>query len=92
MTRPEQPPKRVSTNPNHKDFYPWFQQIGVKIDGEEVTNISFYDVDMNTATRYFPASKRREVLKMVEVEPFWREAENRQQRRARERWEAKHKG
>ena len=79
-------PMRLSLDPNSPDFHPSYMRVGLRIDGKERNDIQFYDVKrleyMTTALSSHSASS---------IEPYWRYDENRQQRRARERWEGKRK-
>lgn len=81
------PPRALSNNVNHRDFHPSYMRVGVRIDGVERKDLKWYDVRAGLA-----ATTDGVMLKSDTIEPFWRYPENRQQRRARERWEAKHKG
>lgn len=81
------PPQALSNHVNHRDFHPSYMRVGVRIDGVERKDLKWYDVRAGLA-----ATVDGVMLKSETIEPFWRYPENRQQRRARERWEAKHKG
>ena len=85
MSYPETPPSRLSSDPNHADFHPSYRRVGVRIDGQELSCLIRYDV---AAGRYWTRDKP-DVVCVGEIEPFWRWAESRQERRARERWDAK---
>jgi hypothetical protein len=79
-------PARLSSDVNHKDYRPDCLRIGVIINGEERRDCKFYDVAAGHAkfTKWAPD------VDGAFIQPFWRHPETRQQRRARERWEAKH--
>lgn len=81
------PPQALSNHVNHRDFHPSYMRVGVRIDGVERKDLKWYDVRAGLA-----CTTDGVMLKSETIEPFWRYPENRQQRRARERWEAKHKG
>ncbi len=76
------PPRRLASDPNHADYRPDCMRVGVRINGEDRDDVLRYDVDAQTA------ETKTKHLACVLIEPYWRYAENRQQRRARERWEA----
>lgn len=85
---PHVPPARVSSNPNHPDFHPSFKRIGVLVDGQPRTDVFWYDA---------PGGRFRVIgdgaggpVREGQVAVFWRWQESRQERRARERWDAKH--
>lgn len=84
------PPRRLTNAPNHEWFHPSYSRVGVRIDGVERNDIKAYDADGKC---YWVTGMdlKRDVPKFaLEIEPYWRYAENRQQRRARERWEETH--
>lgn len=85
----DEPPRRLSNNPNEPDFHPSYLRVGVRVDGAECRDCSWYDADR---CLYRTTSMgRADVPKIATViEPYFRHPENRQQRRARERWESKH--
>lgn len=84
-----EPPLRLSNDPNSDDFHPSLLRVGIKIDGVERNDISFYDVKTGMYKTNKMADRETPNLAMS-IEPFWRYEETRQQRRQRERWEAKH--
>ncbi|HQZ42701.1 MAG TPA: DUF3297 family protein [Flavobacteriales bacterium] len=79
-------PTRLSVDPNSPDFHPCYVRVGVRVDGKERNDILSYDLKF---LRYVTTSQ--EICFSELIEPYWRFAESRQQRRARERWEGKHK-
>lgn len=81
------PPRALSNTPTHKDFHPSYMRVGLRINGNEATNVKWYDMDMG---RFSTTDGR--MFKSDQIEPYWRFTESRQMRRARERWEGKHKG
>lgn len=83
------PPLRLSNDPSHRDFHPSYGRVGVRIDGAERRDCIWYDAP---AGRYLTlgTGRKGDHLLAHSIEPFWRWAESRQERRARERWEAKH--
>lgn len=80
------PPRRLSLRPNHKDFHPSYQRVGVRVDGVERTDLEWYDVEQ----RMFKRLGMYQNEHAENIEPYWRYPETRQMRRARQRWEAKH--
>lgn len=84
------PPQRLSNDPNHPDFHPSYNRVGVRIDGAERRDCIWYNAP---AGRYLTLGTGRNGarLEAQSIEPFWRWAESRQERRARERWEGKRK-
>lgn len=78
------PPTRLSHKISHPDYHPSFLRVGIRFNGKERSDVAWYD---QKAGRIETISNG--MLEGV-VEPYWRSAESRQQRRARERWEAKH--
>ncbi|MEO5586081.1 MAG: hypothetical protein ABIQ81_00140 [Novosphingobium sp.] len=85
MGYPETPPARLSSDPAHPDFHPSYRRVGVRIDGVERTDVKRYDV----AGGVFVAGFVPQVVAGA-IEPYWRWEESRQERRARERWDASH--
>lgn len=81
------PPPRLSSKMGHRDFHPCYSRVGIRFDEQERSDVREYDI---THEPHMLITVRGEVLYGV-VEPYWRYAESRQQRRARERWEAKHR-
>lgn len=79
------PPRALSNNVNHRHFHPSYMRVGVRIDGKERKDLKWYDADAGQAI-----TTEGVMIRSDAIEPFWRYPENRQQRRARERWEAKH--
>lgn len=79
-------PRRLSLVITHRDFRPDYARVGVLFNGDERKDVKTYDADANTLE-----TVRGEKL-IGHVEPFWRYPETRQQRRSRERWEAKRAG
>jgi len=79
-------PTRLSLDPSSPDFHPSYMRVGLRIDGEERNDIQFYD---SRTCEYMTTSKTSHLA--TSIEPYWRFAESRQQRRARERWEEKRK-
>ena len=85
----DNPPVRLTNDPNHPDFHPSYPRVGVRIDGVERNDIKWYD--SKQAMFRVTGMKMTDVPKLATViEPYWRYPENRQQRRARERWEQTH--
>lgn len=80
------PPGRLSIDPNSPDFHPSYVRVGVRVDGVERNDLQFYDVKR---LEYMTTAKTSHLAESIE--PYWRFAESRQQRRARERWEGKRK-
>lgn len=80
------PPRKLSSKIGHANYRPDAGRVGLKIDGIERNDIRFYDMDSNV---YETTAGD---LKVGEIEPYWRYAESRQMRRARERWEGKNRG
>lgn len=76
-------PQRLSLLTWHKDYRPDYSRVGVKLNGEERKDVQSYDVE----ARELETVHRQKLYGTIE--PFWRYPETRQQRRARERWEAK---
>lgn len=79
-------PRRLSLDPNSPDFHPSYARVGLRIDGVERNDIEFYDADRREYMTTTHASFMCET-----IEPYWRFAESRQMRRARQRWEGKRK-
>lgn len=80
------PPGRLSIDPNSPDFHPSYVRVGVRVDGIERNDLQWYDVKR---LEYMTTDKTSHLA--TSIEPYWRFAESRQQRRARERWEGKRK-
>lgn len=89
MAYPDTPPPRVSSDPNHKDFHPSYLRIGIMFDGVERNDVARYDA---AAVAIWLTTDKKGPPVMGRVEPFWRWTEGRQERRARERWDAAHGG
>lgn len=79
-------PRRLSIDIRSPDYHPSFVRVGVRIDGIERNDIQWYDLDRK---EYMTTNKSSHLAETIE--PYWRFAESRQQRRARERWEGKRK-
>lgn len=75
------PPLRLSLRLGHPDYRPDYARVGVLFNGEERNDVERYD-ETGIVTIH---GQRLEGV----VTPYWRYDENRQLRRARERWEAK---
>lgn len=82
----ETPPSRLSLDPNSEDFHPCYVRVGLRIDGEERNDIAFYDL----ANLSYKTQQDTSHL-ATSIEPYWRYLPSRQQRRAEERWERKHR-
>jgi hypothetical protein len=80
------PPSHLSIDPNSPDFHPSYVRVGVRVDGKERNDLQWYDVKR---LEYMTTDKTSHLAESIE--PYWRFAESRQQRRARERWEGKRK-
>lgn len=82
-------PRRLSSDVNHPAYHPSYNRVGVRINDEPRGNVTFYDMDTKVyRVRGFPHVDHV----ALDIQPFWRrETESRQERRARERWELKHK-
>lgn len=80
------PPRALSNNSTHRHFHPSYMRVGVRIDGQERNDIRWYDMDDGRAI-----TTGGTMITSEAIEPFWRYAESRQMRRARERWEGKRK-
>lgn len=80
-----QPPRRLSNRTNAPDYHPSYLRVGVLFDGQERRDVARYDADAGMIWTIGGMALSGK------VEPFWRFAESRQQRRARERWEGKRK-
>ncbi len=78
-----QPPRKLSSKPGHPNYRPDALRVGVRVDGIERNDLRFYDAD---ASVYETTNGK---LHEGVIETYWRYAESRQMRRARERWEAK---
>ncbi len=81
-------PRRLSSNPNNPAYHPCFYRVGVRVDGKERGDIVFYDMDLGIVRyRDMPNTS----VRVIGLEPYFRiTVESRQERRARETWEAKH--
>lgn len=85
---PHVPPARVSGDPNHPDYHPSCARIGVLVDGAAMPGVHWYDAQ---AGRFRIVSEgRKGPVHEGQVTVFWKWQESRQERRARERWDAKH--
>lgn len=80
------PPGRLSIDPNSPDFHPCYTRVGVRVDGQERNDLQFYDV---ATMSYMTTAKTSHLAESIE--PYWRRPELRNERRWRERWEAKRK-
>ncbi len=80
------PPRRLSIDINSPDYHPSYVRVGVRVDGKERNDLQWYDVDK---LEYMTTAKTSHLAESIE--PYWRYVESRQQRRARERWEGKHR-
>lgn len=80
------PPRALSNNLTHRHFHPSYMRVGLRIDGVERKDIRWYDADAGQAI-----TTGGVMIVSTDIEPFWRYAESRQMRRARERWEGKRK-
>lgn len=89
MTYPETPPARLCSDPNDRDFHPCYQRVGIRFAGEERRDVFRYDAEGGAI--WLVTAKKGPPL-LGAVEPFWRWHESRQERRARERHDAKHRG
>jgi hypothetical protein len=83
---PPPPPAILSIEQLDPHFHPCYMRVGVRIDGEERNDIAYY----NTKNLSYKTNRHTSHLAVV-IEPYWRHAPSRQQRRAEERWEAKRK-
>lgn len=70
-------------------YHPSCLRVGVKIDGEIRNDITEYHA-RSGEYRTQGQGRAGPPKKAKTVEAYWRHEESRQQRRARERWEAKH--
>lgn len=86
LTQDPAPPLRLSIDPNSPDFHPSYTRVGVRVDGKERNDLQFYDVQ---SLAYMTTDRTSHLAESIE--PYWRFIESRQQRRARLRWEEKHK-
>jgi hypothetical protein len=89
---PDVPPARVSSDPNHPDFHPHSYRIGVLVDGVREPKATFYDAQLNLYRLLGDGRSDRSNRQALRVDVFWLRPETRQERRARERWDAKHRG
>lgn len=80
-----QPPAVLSKEKHSPYFHPCYERVGVLVNGVERNDLLYY----STEDLSYQTIKRTSHL-AESIETFWRYPENRQQRRARERWEAKH--
>lgn len=80
------PRRRLSIDPNSPDFHPSYVRVGVRVDGVERNDLQFYDMDQMS---YMTTAKSSHLAESID--PYWRYMPSRQQRRAEERWEGKHK-
>lgn len=82
-------PLSLSSDRNSAFYDPRCLRVGVRIDGKERTDITEYHVRLGEY-RVQGMNRSMPPLLAGNIEPYWRYEESRQQRRARERWEAKH--
>ena len=82
---PAPPPSILSIESNSPYFHPCYVRVGVRIDGAERTDIAYYNMNNKS---YMTERKTSHLA--VSLEPYWRFFPSRQQRRAEQRWEAKH--
>lgn len=87
MAYPETPPANLSGDPNHDDFHPCYMRVGIDFDGVERRDVARYECKLG---RIWLISDKKGLPLIGVVEPFWRWPESRQERRARERWDASH--
>lgn len=85
---PNVPPARVSSDPNHRDFHPSCKRIAVLVDGVARNDVHWYDAPAGVFR--IVGDGRNGQLHSGQVVVYWRWAESRQERRARERWDSKH--
>lgn len=83
---PNDPPRRLSIDPNSPDFHPCYVRVGVRVNGKERNDIQYYDLDQSS---YMTTDKTSHLA--TELEPYWRYQPSRQQRRHEEAWERKHR-
>lgn len=79
----EQPPRELSNRGDHRAFRPDFMRVGVCIDGVDRRDITYYNVDLS---EYAVVGKQNQLYAATTIEPYWRHAANRQERRLMERW------
>lgn len=79
-------PRRLSIDPNSPDFNPCYVRVGVRIDGNERNDLQWYDADR---LEYLTTRDSSHVAETME--PYWRYQPSRQQRRAEQRWQEKHR-
>lgn len=78
-------PLACASAASHKDYRPDCLRIGVRIDGVERGDVTWYNAKLN---RYRIQGDHNGREREAEgIEPYWRFEESRQMRRARERWE-----
>lgn len=76
-------PRRMHVSRGHPAFCPHANQFGVRVDGEELTDVHFYDLDTKQYQRRAGRVTRAQTLEVFDRG----HPESRQVRRARERWE-----
>jgi hypothetical protein len=81
----DQPPRKLSIQMKDPEFHPCYVRVGIRIDGVERNDIAYYNMD---GLDY--KTERDTSHLATSIEPYWRYSASRQQRRAEERWEAKH--
>jgi hypothetical protein len=79
------PPRRLCADRSSRHWHPSCGSVGVRINGVEVTDCWEYNLDAVEAQR----GQHGTMGPVEQLEVFVRSPESRQQRRARERWEAK---
>lgn len=77
-------PGRLSIDPNSPDFHPCYVRVGVRVDGQERNDLQWYDVGRK---EYMTTDKTSHLAETIE--PYWRYAPSRQQRRAEARWKGR---
>lgn len=83
---PAVPPVCASSRANDPDFHPSCARIGVYVDGVRAPDCFRYDARRG---RWWSVNEP-ELVRFGEVTVQWLWEETRQQRRARESWDAKH--
>lgn len=78
---PTPPPRILSNESKSPHFHPCYTRVGVRIDGVDRNDISYYNMD----DRSYKTAKNTSHLATA-IEPYWRYSASRQQRRAEERW------
>lgn len=79
-------PERLSLDPNSPDFHPCYVRVGLRVDGVERDDVMYYNMrDLS----YMTTNKTSHLA--TALEPYWRWQPSRQQRRAEQRWEEKHR-